>query len=54
MFTLVGLLEPLHGLCVIKCYYAGKNIPFFGSKGFRFEEHNAGDLDGVVEAAGSV
>ena len=54
VLSLIHLPEPPGGHCVVKRNNTGKNIPFFGSRGFRFEERNVDDPDGVFEAAGYV
>ena len=51
---LIQLSEPSGGNCVIEGDDTGKNVPFFGSVGFGFEERNVDDPDGVFEAAGYV
>ena len=47
VLSLIHLSEPSGGNCVVERDNAGKNVPFFGSVGFGFEERNVDDPDSV-------
>ena len=53
ILPLVDLLEFPHRLGLVERDHAWENIPFFGTRVFGFEEYYAGDLDSIVEAAGT-